>query len=102
MQLAEEDYDQVRRLAVKTDRLWAAHGVRQQQAVAAAMPLPDDDNICTIQSKKAAKFWIKKDKQTKGPAEVARLESGLCLEHWLRGDKANRKACHQPCSWSKN
>ena len=102
VQLAEEDYDQVRRLADKADRLWAAHGVRQQQAVAAATPLPDDDDICAIQSGKAVEPWMKKDKRADGPAEMARLESGLCLEHWLRGDNANRKACRQPCSWSKN
>jgi len=119
-QLAEEDYDQVRRLAVKADRLRAAHGVKQQQAVAAATPLPDDDDICVVwsggavekkgghpaatpaKSEEAAESWIKKDKRADGPAEMAQLESGLCLEHWLHGDKANRKACCRPCSWSKN
>ena len=102
VQLAEEDYDQVRRLC-KADCLWAAHGVWQQQAIAAATPLPDDSSdVFAVQSEEAAESWIKKDKRADSPAVMAQLESGLCLEHWLCGYKANRRACRRPCSWSKN
>jgi len=70
------------------------HSIRQQQAIATSTPLSDNSkDIYAVQSEKAAKSWFKKDKQTDGPAEMARLASGLCLEHWLRCDKDNVKAC---------
>jgi len=125
VQLAEEDYDQVRRLAVKADRLWAAHGVRQQQAVAAAMPLPEEDYICAVQPSRAGgrkggrpaatpaqsaaasaqsepRSRGKRERRRRGPAEAARLAAGLCLEHWLHGRQADHHRCFSPCKWAGN
>jgi len=118
VQLAEDDHDQVRRMAVKADKLLAIHtgnrGVATIAATTQQLSLGEDDGeVHAVSSSRkqtgraaaaaagpSTRPVRKQEKKDYGPSNAAREAAGVCLSHWIHGDKA--RSCKKPCQWQGN
>jgi len=101
-------------MAVKADRLYAVHSGHNKgtHTVAAAMDklqLQDEPDVHTVRgpqkdsggSRQAAAGGTQKKPRRpreEGPSNAAREASGLCMAHWIDGDKAAMGCCRKLCS----
>jgi hypothetical protein len=123
--LGEDDYDDIRAVAVKADRLWAIHAHQQHGTVAAVEPAAAEPAAIAAvkggpskprgggagRGKGRGKGAAGSSKQPAAlnpaasafvppPTSLSRIQSGLCFYHWNFGDKASK--CDGLCSWAGN
>jgi hypothetical protein len=123
--LGEDDYEDIRAVAVKADKLWAIHAHQQHGTVAAVESAPvEPAAIAAVKggfskprgggssrSRGRGKAASGSSKQPAAlnpaaspfvppPSSLSRVQSGLCFYHWNYGDKASK--CDGLCSWAGN
>jgi hypothetical protein len=108
--LGEQECGDICALAALADRLWASHKPQPHEVMAVQKPVGggSDPQVAAVQRKK--KQFKKKTGGGGGVssgnsgvlshAEQARVGSGLCFNHFVRGAKARN--CIKPCNWSGN
>jgi hypothetical protein len=123
--LGEDDYEDIRAVAVKADKLWAIHAHQQHGTVAAVESAPvEPAAIAAVKggfskprgggssrSRGRGKAASGSSKQPAAlnpaaspfvppPSSLSCVQSGLCFYHWNYGDKASK--CDGLCSWAGN
>ena len=121
--VGEDDHQEFRAVAEKSDRLWALHGGKQH-VLANIVEEPEPVQVAAVNP--ASMGRGSKTKRGRGgpsgqatrssapsgskgsqhgtpvlsPAAMARMGTGLCHFHWSFGDKASK--CEAPCNWQGN
>jgi hypothetical protein len=123
--LGDDEYDDMRTLAWKVDKLWSIHNHQQPGVVAAVEPSPPTEppsaTIAAVRGGSSASRARGRGRggksgrrpppsaptavaastsATPSPAQLARSSSGLCFYHWRYGDLATH--CEGVCSWQGN
>jgi hypothetical protein len=123
--LGEDDYEDIRAVAVKADKLWAIHAHQQHGTVAAVESAPAEPPAiaavkggfskprgggsgrgrglgkgASCSSKQSAALNPAASSFVRPPSSLSRVQSGFCFYHWNFGDKASK--CDDLCSWAGN
>jgi hypothetical protein len=124
--LGEDDYEDIRAVAVKADKLWAIHAHQQHVTVAAVEPAPAEPaaiaavkggvsskphgggsgrgrgrgKAASGSSRQSAALNPVASAFVPPPSLLSRVQSGLCFYHWNYGDKASK--CDGLCRWAGN
>jgi uncharacterized membrane protein YgcG len=123
--LGEDDHQNVRALAKKADALWSLHGMKSSfsASVASLVEAEEPASVAAVSSRGSSRGKGGRGRGGRGgptrgggnqqggqqssgqptaaasllPREMARIQSGLCLNHFNYGDKA--RSCTPPCVW---
>jgi hypothetical protein len=124
--LGEDDHQNVRALAKKADSLWSLHGTKSSfsPAMASLVDMDEPSPVAVVSSRGSGRGCGRGrgsrggvaggprggDQQPGGQQvagqykaaaslipRMARIQSGLCLYHFIHGEKAH--SCTAPCNW---